>query len=117
MNGILYECENVRISYLHSPELGRKDEVISEAEYELWMKYADNWNYRYVLQRDILRELVSVSGGNSVLDLMSLLNRVNPLIIKSMENAGVGFKEIGFAFRQAYQKEEELRNEWIRERD
>jgi len=107
MDEVLYESRNVRVTYLHSPEPGKEDEVISGEEHELWI--GDN---RYVLQRGILRELYGSVERNDVVELVRLLNVINLGGLERMQT-GVNLPDVGSAVRGAYEREEELRDEWI----
>ncbi len=103
--GVLYEKGRIKITYLHSPETGKENEVINREDHELWIKEeANEWN-RYIIQRGILREL-SRTAEKSSSGLVSLLNRINPDIFLGIKRGGIVFGDVGEAFIGAYKKEE-----------
>lgn len=105
-NDILYEKGRVKITYLHSPELGKENEVISGEDHELWLKdETGEWN-RYIIQRGILRDL-SKRVEEDLSGLVDMLNRINPFILTDMEREGITLKDVNKAVLGAYQKEEE----------
>ena len=102
----LYEKGRLKITYLHSPEPGREKEVISGEDHELWIKDKNNeWN-RYIIQRGILRELAGAAENDSS-RLVGILNRTIPDIFSGMRRWKIRLGEIGTAFIEAYQKEQE----------
>ena len=101
----LYEKDRVKITYLHSPESGREDEVISGEDHELWLKYKNGeWN-RYIIQRGILKDLSKVANDES--RLVDMLSRINPYILNDRGREGISLEEIGQAVLEAYQNEEQ----------
>jgi hypothetical protein len=105
LNDILYEKERVKVTYLHSPELGKEDEVISGEDHELWIKDLKGEWKRYIIQRGILKDLSRVANDKS--KLVDMLNRINPYVLNDMERDRISLQEVGQAVLGAYQKEEQ----------
>lgn len=113
---ILYEKSRIKITYLHSPEIGKENEVISGEDHELWIKdKTDEWN-RYIIQRGILRELSGTSEKN-LSGLVNMMNRINPNIFWDMKRGGITLGDVSEAFIGAYQKEEEDFKKYLAEQE
>ena len=101
----LYEEGQLKITYLHSPEPGRENEVISREDHELWIRDKSGGWSRYILQRGILRELAFTAKGHP-LDLSSKLTTINNDIWNGVAGGRIILRDIERAFIGAYQKEE-----------
>lgn len=103
---VLYEKGRIKITYLHSPEIGKENEVISGEEHELWIKdETSEWN-RYIIQRGILRELSGTAEKNPS-GLVNIMDRINPDIFGGVKREGIALGDVSKAFIGAYQKEKE----------
>ena len=102
----LYERGKIKITYLHSPEPGREKEVISGEDHELWIRKGENEWRRYILQREILRELADAAKRSSS-DLVDKLMTVNLVMLHRLRSQEITLDEIGNVFIEAYRKEEE----------
>lgn len=108
----LYEQDDLKITYLHSPESGKEKDVVSGEDHELWLKNRDNEWCRYIIQRGILKELAETSKiihhtSEDSSNLIRLLNKISPSIWFSLKVKGITLEEISKAFIAAHQKEEE----------
>ena len=82
----LYKKDKIKITYLHSPEPGKEDEIISVEDHELWLQDEDEggrkyleWN-RYIIPRGVLKELARTVSDNDTFGLISKLDTINPEI-------------------------------------
>ncbi|MBS3100225.1 hypothetical protein J4463_03350 [Candidatus Pacearchaeota archaeon] len=106
---VLYETDRIRVTYLHSPEPGKENVVISGEDHELWIKDRNGeWN-RYIIQRGILEDLsrVNSDGLKGLLDLANMLNRINSSILEDSLREGIALRDIGQVVVSARKKEEE----------
>jgi hypothetical protein len=101
---ILYEHDRVKVTYLHSPEPGKQDEIISHEDHELWLKGKDGEWSSYAIPRGVLKELLSVANETS--RLVDMLDRVNPLLTFNMGNEGIPLEDVVQAISAAHQKED-----------
>ena len=63
VNTPLYVSDRIKVTYLHSPEPGKRDEVVSTEDHELWVRSGegDEW-HSYIIQRGILGDLAERTG-------------------------------------------------------
>ena len=104
-NGDLYDNGKLKITYLHSPEPGKEDKIISHEDHELWIKDNGEWN-RYIIPMGILKELVLTSQGKSPLDLSRKLMGINEGIFHDINKGIANLDDIMEAFASAYRKQE-----------
>lgn len=110
---ILYEKGLIKITYLHSPESGKENSIISTMDHELWIKERGE-EERFIIQRGILRELAYISKEDPT-NLTRILTRINPDIPESIRMKGINLKELEDAFKGAYQKESEEFEKFVAE--
>lgn len=113
-NDELYEKGRVKVTYLHSPEPGKENEIISGEDHELWLKDRGGEWRRYVIQRGILQDLSRVANDKS--RLADMLNRINYYVLHDMEKEGIALEDIGQVVLGAYQKEEQNFQKYLAER-
>ncbi|HUW43976.1 MAG TPA: hypothetical protein VMV95_03395 [Bacillota bacterium] len=107
MSDPLYETDRIKITYLHSLEPGKENEISSGKDHELWLKEKDGeWN-RYMLPRGVLRELARTVSDNDVFGLISKLDNFNTSIYTDFARKKIFLGDVAQAFLKAYQKEEE----------
>ena len=117
-NDTLYEQGRIKVTYLHNPEPGRQNEVVSVEDHELWLQDENNeWN-NYIIQRGVLRELAQTAKRDAdglelvsmlliSMLLISMLDRVNPHILWFAQQQDIRLKDVANAFIGAYKKEQE----------
>jgi len=114
---VLYEDGRVKVTYLHSPEPGREDEVVSGEDHELWLKNRNGEWGRYIIQRRILRELSERARRvEDLFDFTSRLDLVNPFILRHLEREGINLGNVRQALLGAYRKEDKNFRKFVADR-
>lgn len=102
---ILYEGDKVKVTYLHSPEQGKEDEVVSYQDHELWLKNMDGEWGRHIIQKGILKELSDIADDKYEISLM--LERVGVSSFYDIAREGITLEEVSEAVLEAYEREVE----------
>ncbi len=84
MDDSLYEKDRVKITYLHSLEPGKENEIISGEDHELWLGKEDGEWDKYIIPRGVLKELARTVRDKDGHGLISKLDAINLLIIKDI---------------------------------
>jgi len=106
----LYEDGQLKITFLHSPEPGENDKIISTEDHELWIKEKDE-DQRYALPRGCLNEFAQTKRDR----LESKLRNMNPEIKSALEKNGLTIDSAHIAICQAYIENEERISRGIKE--